>query len=200
LSGTLGEMGGTFLFSYENGVGLERIDDLDRVRRRGYLHHSCAGVSITECQIPSKIGESFFFISPGHPKESCCDRELDDGYKYWRTLAFEEGADDKPDCLKLDHIGPSNKLIYNFHATNVSSWANLFVQTAHVSHPTDETKENPIAVLSGSPEVLWGLVALNVGNDLGNLGTYVTFADRGIKLSWSPGSQPDSLYSTITQD
>lgn len=200
LSETLREIGRTFLFSCESGVGLERIDDLDRVKRGGYLHHSCAGIFITECRLPSNPGEICFFISPGHPKEPCCSRGLDDGYKNWRALAFEEGADDKPECLKLDHIGPSSYLIYNFRATNVSSWAKLFAQTAHVLHPTDETRENPVAVLLGSPEVLWGLVALGVGDDIDNLGAYVTFGERGIKLAWRPGSQPDSLYSTITQD
>ncbi|KAI5839600.1 hypothetical protein DFP73DRAFT_209770 [Morchella snyderi] len=200
MSETLREMGRTFLFSYENGVGLERIDDLDRVKRGGYLHHSCAGVFITDCPLPN-VEEIFFFISPGHPKKTCCNRELDDGFGDWRALAFEEGADDKSDCLTLDHMGPSNNLIYNFRATNVPSWTKLFAQTAHVpAHPTDETRENLIAVLSGSPELLWGLVALNIGNDIGNLGAYVTFGDRGIKLAWSPGSQPDSLYSTTTQD
>lgn len=178
-------IGGTYLFSYQSGVGLRRIDDPDGIRRREHLHHRCAGVLISQYPSPPDLQEKVIFICPAHPKESCCPRKSD-GYEDWRPLAFEENGT----SCSLDHLGTSSTLISNPRA----SWAPLFDRTAHASRSTDETREHT-AVLKGVPEILWALVALNV-NDIGNLGAHISFVgDHRMSLALDPGSQPDTTPS-----
>lgn len=170
--------------------------------------HDTVGVLIGQGMPNSSV----FMTREGHPKESPQQIPAD-GRSHWRPLGFARDDDDPPvrclsnhngnthclldhdrvgncvncmDCrldgfIKcfLDHTNNCNTLHANIEIT---PWLKLFHGTAHLDHNT----ENPLLHhLSGRLAIFWGLVALNIGENIHELGHCFLIHDHQFFLNSS---------------
>lgn len=88
----------------------------------------------------------------------------------------------------LDHTGNHNILCANI---NTTPWLRLFHGTSHLEHDD----HSPIThLLSGRLAIFWGLVALNIGENIQELERYFHIHDHRLCLN-TPTPQFDSQYT-----
>lgn len=187
------EESGRYLFCYsQNGTsGVLRYIP-DQITFEEQHRYDTAGVLIGQVMPNSRV----FMTREGHPKEPP-QQILADGRSHWRTLGFVRD-DLLVHCL-FDHNGNSHCLlehdpvIYcnrcmhcrleglikclldhtnecNTLDTNIETpWSRLLRGTAHLENNERNEHNSLLHLLSGRLAIFWGLVALNIGENIQEL-------------------------------
>lgn len=198
---------GKYVFCYsedDTGEVLEYIPDC-QVAFEEQHRHDAAGVLIGQ-GMPNSI---VFMTREGHPKELPQEIPVDSRF-HWRTLGFV--TDDLPVRCRLhqsngnthcllshEHAAPcancSNCSLEGFmkcsldHTSNCNTlkanadtnpWLRLLSGTAHLEHNEQNLLPH---LLSGRLAIFWGLVALNVGENIHDLESYFLVRDHQLRLN-----------------